>query len=219
MDEQQNEPFNEQKLVKEYLRSLTNNAMLFNLFAAFWAFMALPSTSGLLQLAIGIGLFSITIAFCLITYRVRHRLRPIPRTLLFPEGSQPEPPSLRKSYSSVFLLESLLVFVVLAVLLMEHQERFLLSAFGLISGLHFLPLGALYRLRVYYVSGITITLLASIIILLQLAGVQGELLLVLSLGIAAILWLTTLYALRLAGTIVQEIRSLLTDPEASPPLL
>ncbi|QBD83262.1 hypothetical protein EPA93_47790 [Ktedonosporobacter rubrisoli] len=107
--------------------------------------------------------------------------------------------SVAKRFYLVFALEVIAIFIAARSLSMFNHSELIIPVIGLVVGLHFLPLAKLFGIRLYYLSGLLLSLLAILTILAQLVGVTpgtvGTWSSIDGLGNAIILWLTSLYLL------------------------
>jgi len=63
-------------------------------------------------------------------------------------------------YAYIFVIEGVAIMATWMILIRTGHERWLVSCFALIAGLHFLPLAGLIRVKSYYFLGAAISLFA-----------------------------------------------------------
>ncbi|MFY0782837.1 hypothetical protein AB1K18_21495 [Peribacillus simplex] len=101
-------------------------------------------------------------------------------------------------FNIVFIAEGLLIGIAIAICNMINQTDLIPGVIAIIVGIHFLPLAALFQIKVYYATGVLLCLLALITLLIVPDTVmfgEHQILAPLSLlgfGCALILWTTGL---------------------------
>ncbi|MGG0847020.1 DUF7010 family protein [Peribacillus simplex] len=101
-------------------------------------------------------------------------------------------------FNIVFIAEGLLIGIAIAICNMINQTDLIPGVIAIIVGIHFLPLAALFQIKVYYATGVLLCLLAIITLLIVPDTVmfgEHQILAPLSLlgfGCALILWTTGL---------------------------
>lgn len=104
-------------------------------------------------------------------------------------------------FNIVFIAEGLLIGIAIAICNMINQTDLIPGVIAIIVGIHFLPLAALFQIKVYYATGVLLCLLAIITLLIVPDTVmfgEHQILAPLSLlgfGCALILWTTGLTVL------------------------
>lgn len=101
-------------------------------------------------------------------------------------------------FNIVFIAEGLLIGIAIAICNMINQTDLIPGVIAIIVGIHFLPLAALFQIKIYYATGVLLCLLALITLLIVPDTVmfgEHQILAPLSLlgfGCALILWTTGL---------------------------
>ena len=101
-------------------------------------------------------------------------------------------PRVAKRFYLVLLLEFVLCGVAVALVYAYHREDLLAAGISFAVGLHFLPLGSVFRFSAYYVTGSAMVVCAVVSAMLFRAET-----ITLAVGLASgtVLWLTSIYAL------------------------
>lgn len=183
------------------VRGYASGALFMTFFGAFWAsfsaFALGPWQRALLLLVVGV----VSVALVIAAVRLLRQARHLPTSTS--EESRARGKTQGRRFLLVFGVEFASIFVAASLLGIAGLEGFIPPVIALIVGLHFLPLAAVFGVRLYYLTGILISLVAAVALVALLFGVTlgGEFgwAIVVGIATALILWTTVLGILHTVG--------------------
>ena len=167
------------------LRGRAIGTLVMTGFGIWWVFAAMSSISGVaLWIYIAVAIVPATLAGFAI-FRLC-RLRDLPG------DPSPTAEKMARNFRIVLIAEVLVIVLAIVALGRSGHPDFITVAIALIVGLHFLPLAAIFRVPLYYTTGIVMTTWAIIcsIFLQSLFRTISV-----AIGSGLILWLTSLILL------------------------
>ena len=187
------------------VRGYASGALFMTFFGAFWAsfsaFAFGPWQRVLLLLVIGLVGLTLAVAAVRLLRKARH----LPRNTS--EESRARGKTQGRRFLLVFGVEFASIFVAANLLGIAGLEGFIPPVIALIVGLHFLPLAAVFGVRLYYLTGVLISVVATVALVALLFGVTlgGEFgwAVVVGIATALILWATALGILCIAGGLLR----------------
>ena len=171
------------------LRGMAIGAAILTLFGLAWALAALLNWPAHPRWSIAL---SLSIAAALIVAAVFRALNPGGRPAADPEKAAAAGRRSGMWFGIIFTLEGVFIAIAAVLLGSYHLADWIPVATAFIVGIHFLPLARLFRVPLYYATGVlaSIAAAASFAIADPVARVVT-----LGLAMAAILWLTAAYVL------------------------
>jgi hypothetical protein len=189
------------------VRGYAGGALFMTFFGAFWAsfsaFVLGPWQRVLLLLVVGL----ISIALAGAAVRLLRQARHLPSSTS--EEARARGKAQGRRFFLVFGVEFVSIFLAAYLLGIAGFDGFIPPVIALIVGLHFIPLAAVFGVRLYYPTGILISSVAVVALVAMLFGVTlgGEFgwAVMVGMSTALILWVTALGVLRtLAGLLRAE---------------
>ena len=183
------------------VRGYTSGALFMTFFGAFWAsftaFALGPWQRVLLFSIVGV----VSIALVTAAIRLLRQARHLPPSTS--EEARAQGKAQGRRFFLVFAIELGSIFLAASLLGSAGLEGFIPPVIALIVGLHFLPLAAVFKVRLYYLTGILISLVAAVALVallvgMTLGGVFGWAVVV-GIATALILWATALGVLYTVG--------------------
>lgn len=167
------------------LRGRAIGTLIMTGFGAWWVFAAMNSINGLqLWVYIAAAIIPAAIAGLAIS-----RLRRLPN---LPGNASTATNQMGRNFRIVLMAEMLLIVVAIVALGRGGHPDLITVAIAVIVGLHFLPLAAIFRVPLYYTTGIVITAW-TVICLIFLRSLSRTI--SVAIGCGLVLWLTSLILL------------------------
>lgn len=132
------------------LRGRAIGTLVMTGFGAWWVFAAMSSIDGL---ALWIYLAVAIIPAMLMGFAF-FRLSRLPNS---PGNPSPTAGKMGRNFRIVLIAEVLLIMIAIVVLGRSGRPDLITASIALIVGLHFLPLAAIFRVPLYYATGIVMT--------------------------------------------------------------
>lgn len=183
------------------VRGYASGALFMTFFGAFWAsfsaFALGPWQRVLLFSAIGV----VSVALAIAAVRLLRQARRLPTSAS--EEARARGKAQSRRFFLVFAVEFASIFVAANLLGIAGFEGFIPPVIALIVGLHFIPLATVFGVRLYYLTGVLVSLVAVVALVALLFGVTlgGEFgwAVVVGIATALILWTTVLGILHTVG--------------------
>ncbi|WP_321888818.1 hypothetical protein [Paraburkholderia bannensis] len=161
-----------------------SGAMFFSIFGSVWLAMwchEIYGTAPLMQTSIAI----FGAALFLLSFWLRLRCRIASKN----DSNATERARTRRKFMIINAVQWLAIFIVANTLVNTNHRVWVVPSVILIVGLHFIPLGTIFRHRPHYITGIALILLA---IVYPFAAVGGPTSAIGALGTGVILWLSAM---------------------------
>jgi hypothetical protein len=198
----------EQELPHPAVQGIASGMFFLAFFGAYWGFISAAFMSRAFQVVAFILVGLVTLAFFVIVGKLLWYARSLPKTL------SPEDKAVGKRISTwfgiIFGIEFLLIALASILLSAFQLDRFIAPATALIVGIHFFPLAHLFRVPMYSITGVLLSVLALVALIALLLGLPiagpspynwslfvGE-------GTTLVLWLTALYITRFGLRVMRQ---------------
>ena len=187
------------------VRGYASGTLFMTFFGAFWAsfsaFALGPWQRVLLFSVVGIVSIALAVAAVRLLRKARHL------SSNTSEEARARGKARGRRFLLVFGVEFVSIFLAAYLLGVAGLEGFIPPVIALIVGLHFIPLAAVFGVRLYYLTGALISLVATVSLVSLLFGVTlgGEFgwAVVVGIATALILWATALGILCIAGGLLR----------------
>ena len=137
------------------LRSRAIGVLVFSVFGALWFLLGLAASERL-SAATGALLAGGTLALVLLALGLSRRAAALPRSEADPERAR----QVRRVFGRVNAVQWAAIMVTAVVLGRLHLDAYIPAAVTLIVGLHFFPLGRLFRYPQHHITGIVLVVWA-----------------------------------------------------------
>jgi hypothetical protein len=182
-------------------RGYASGALIVSLFGALWALFTFPALGSAQRLLLLVLVVAVTAPLAVQAVRL------LRRSGRLPSDSSPEARArgrtARRRYLAVVAGEFIVIFLAANVLGSAGLAPLIPPVIALVVGLHFLPLAAVFRVRLYYLTGALISIPAAVAAVALLMGVTlGNPFgwpVVVGVATAAVLWATAFVLLRTVG--------------------
>jgi hypothetical protein len=167
------------------LRGRAIGTLVMTGFGVWWVFAAMSSINGLpLRIYVAVAILPAALAGFAVL-----RLSRLPN---LPSSSSPTAEKMGRNFRMVLMAEVLLIVLAIVVLGRSGHPDLITASIALIVGLHFLPLAAIFRVPLYYATGIVMTTW-TVICLIFLQSLSQTI--NVAIGCGFVLWLTSLILL------------------------
>jgi hypothetical protein len=146
-------------LTKHNTEEVSGGLFLMSLFTTLWAIIAEYNLRGRDYWLFGVAFLIIVIVFVYNCFRFDKLSKSLPPDELSAEFKLKEKKK-NKWFGIVFGLEGLAIFIVVNVLNNVGLPQYFIASFALIVGLHFFPIGAIYKRNFDYFAGTWTCLIA-----------------------------------------------------------
>jgi hypothetical protein len=177
-------------------------------FGAIWGLAGTAFLHGIVRISALVLIGHVTLVFLSVGGMLLRYARSLPQTVMPEEATTGK--RIGIWFGIVFGAEAVLIALASTLLSTFRADHFIAPVVALIVGLHFLPLAGLFSVRMYYLTGALLCLLALIAIVALLLGVQladpspDSWSLFVSVGAALTLWLTLLSLSRFAVRLMRQ---------------
>jgi len=175
-------------------------ALFLTFFGALWALLIMSTLTAQQRMFLIVVVVVVAGMLAYAAIRILRAAQQLPRSVASETRAQETTTS--KWYALVVVSEVVAIAFASILLGRANHDQLIPLVIGLIVGIHFLPLAALFHVPVYYLTGTVMAMLAggALIALFFKVTLGGPYvwLVVIGLGNAAILWLTALYILSVA---------------------
>ncbi len=179
-------------------------------FGAYWGFTSAVFLGGAFQIIAFLLVGVVTLAFISIGIMLLRQARTLPKEPSREDGVRRR--SIVRGFGIIFGLEIALIALVSMLLSIFPLSRFIAPTTALIVGIHFIPLASLFRVKIGYVTGTLLCLLALIALVALLFGVPlagsspYHWSLLVGIGATFVLWATDLFMIRFGWKNIQHRR-------------
>ncbi len=188
------------------IKGYVSGALFMLFFGEFWASVTTLGLTTLERVLLYVVMLTVAVVLLLNAVFILRAARGLP------DNPSPEAASRGKSISQWFAIVVTVetIAIVLASVLLGRADRgeFIPLAIGLIVGVHFLPLAYIFHVRVYYFTGLLMSLLAlaaliALFLRITLGGPYAWAMVV-GFGNALILWSTAFYVLSVGKRLLRS---------------
>ncbi len=173
-----------------YLAGMTTGTLVLTCFGALWSLQG-PRIMLLITPVV-------TVVLMVLCFTTKQTVRQLPQKPDFPE-EQTQNQKVARRFGMVCAVEIAAIVAAVVLLRLFTHSEYIAPAICLIVGLHFFPLASLFKVQVYTLTGVALSLLAVGALLALLFGVTFGTVYtwpaIVGLGGAGVLWLTSLFNL------------------------
>ncbi len=198
----------ELELPRPAVLGIASGIFFLTFFGAYWGFISAAFMSGAFQVFAFILVGIVSLSFFGIGVMLLRYARSLPKTL------SPEDAAVGKRiwmwFGIIFGTEILLIALASILLSTLQLDRFIPPVTALIVGIHFFPLALLFRVPVYYLTGVLLSALALVALVALLLGlpIAGpspyNWSLFVGVGTTLVLWLTVFFIARFGLRVMQQ---------------
>jgi hypothetical protein len=177
-------------------------------FGAYWGFISAAFLDGAVQVVAFVLVGLVTLGFLTVVGIILRYARSLPKAVSPEDRAMGK--RIGKTFGMVFGLEIVLIALASVLLSTFQLDRFIAPTIALIVGIHFLPLARLFRVPMYTITGVLLSVLALVALVALLRGlpIAGPSPYNWSLfvggGVTLILWLTALSVIRFGLRILRD---------------
>jgi hypothetical protein len=192
-------------LPRAAVQGMASGIFFLTFFGAYWGFISAAFMSGTVQVVAFLLVGLVTLGFFGMGIILLRYARTLPKTVSLADAAVGKRIALW--FGIIFGIEIVLIALASILLSIFQVDRFIAPATALIVGIHFFPLARLFRVPVYSLTGVLLSVLALVALLLgwPIAGPSPyNWSLFVGVGTTLVLWLTVLYLTRFGLRVMRQ---------------
>ena len=196
------------ELPRPAVLGMVSGIFFLTFFGAYWGFISAAFMSGTVQVVAFLLVGLVTLGFFGMGIILLRYARTLPKTVSLADAAVGKRIALW--FGIIFGIEIVLIALASILLSIFQVDRFIAPATALIVGIHFFPLARLFRVPVYSLTGVLLSVLALVALVALLLGwpIAGpspyNWSLFVGVGTTLVLWLTVLYLTRFGLRVMRQ---------------